>query len=38
MHAWRWVSRADGTPVDPDAISSAVEGLVVLEYTANFYF
>jgi peptide chain release factor 3 len=27
----RWVSRADGAPVDPDDISSAVEGLVVLD-------
>ncbi len=27
----RWVSRADGAPADPDAISGAVEGLVVLD-------
>ncbi len=27
----RWVSRADGAPVDPDAISSAVEGFVTLD-------
>jgi peptide chain release factor 3 len=27
----RWVSRADGKPVDPDDLSGAVEGLVVLD-------
>jgi peptide chain release factor 3 len=27
----RWVTRADGAPLDPDDLSSAVEGLVVLD-------
>jgi peptide chain release factor 3 len=27
----RWVSRVDGVPIDPDDISGALEGLVVLD-------